>query len=51
MDLPEADRDAAIERFNLLMAKARAGARREWMERRGADAQAADVDDQLPATS
>ncbi len=35
VNLPEADRDAAIERFNLLMAKARSGARREWMERRG----------------
>ncbi len=33
--LPDADRDAAVERFNLLMAKARSGARREWMERRG----------------
>ena len=33
--LDEVDRPAAIERFNLLMAKARAGARREWMELRG----------------
>ena len=35
--LPDAERDAAIDRFNLLMAKARSGARREWMERRGSD--------------
>ncbi len=33
--LDEVDRPAAIERFNLLMAKARSGARREWMELRG----------------
>jgi topoisomerase-4 subunit B len=33
--LADADRPAAIERFNLLMAKARSGARREWMELRG----------------
>jgi topoisomerase-4 subunit B len=33
--LDEGDRPAAIERFNLLMAKARSGARREWMELRG----------------
>jgi len=35
--LPDAQRDAAIDRFNLLMAKARSGARREWMERRGSE--------------
>ncbi|MEP7205870.1 MAG: DNA topoisomerase IV subunit B [Casimicrobiaceae bacterium] len=35
--LPDDERDAAIERFNLLMAKARSGARREWMERRGSE--------------
>ena len=33
--LDEGDRPAAVERFNLLMAKARSGARREWMELRG----------------
>ncbi len=33
--LPDGERPAAIERFNLLMAKARSGARREWMELRG----------------
>jgi topoisomerase-4 subunit B len=33
--LAEDDRAAAVERFNLLMAKARSGARREWMELRG----------------
>ncbi|MEO5700350.1 MAG: DNA topoisomerase IV subunit B [Casimicrobiaceae bacterium] len=35
--LPDDERDAAVERFNLLMAKARSGARREWMERRGSE--------------
>ena len=35
VNLPETERETAIERFNLLMAKARSGARREWMERRG----------------
>jgi len=35
--LPDAQRDAAVDRFNLLMAKARSGARREWMERRGSE--------------
>jgi hypothetical protein len=35
INLPEDARDAATERFNMLMAKARSGARREWMERRG----------------
>lgn len=35
INLPESDREEATERFNLLMAKARSGARREWMERRG----------------
>ena len=33
--LKDDERPAAIERFNLLMAKARSGARREWMELRG----------------
>ncbi len=49
--LPDAEREAAVERFNLLMAKARSGARREWMERRGSDVgdQPSALSSELPA--
>lgn len=35
--LPETERNGAVEVFNLLMSKTRAGDRRAWMERRGAE--------------